>query len=253
MDIAKNPKNKILYTQEGAKIVYQQTIVPDSKVGVVFLGGFMSDMQGTKASYLEKVCQNLHISYVRFDYFGHGASEGKLEEGTIGRWKKDALGVLDELTQGPQILVGSSMGGWLMLLVALERRERINALVGIAAAPDFIDDFSRLNAEQQKTLEKDGICYLPSHYGAPYPITRHLLEDGFKHCILKGPIDINCPVRLLHGMVDEQVPWQQSLKLAERLTSQEVHITLIKDGDHRLSEENQLKTLEQILSSLVVA
>lgn len=245
-----NTASTILTLSDGSQIAYHQ-LAGKSQVGVVFLGGFMSDMQGTKATFLETVCQRLDVPFVRFDYFGHGLSPGKLEEGGIGRWKNNALAVLDQLTEGPQILVGSSMGGWLMVLAALERKERIKGLIGIAAAPDFVKDFSRLTAEQQQVLDKDGICYLPSHYGAPYPISRHLLDDGFRHCILDKPIPLQCPVRLLHGLADEQVSWQQSLRLAECLESQDIDLTLIKSGDHRLSNEKQLGLLAQALADIL--
>lgn len=245
----KNLNHQTILSSEGTHIAHNR--LRGKTPGVVFLGGFMSDMQGTKAAYVESVCQSLGVSYVRFDYFGHGKSSGQLKEGSISRWKNDALFVLDTLTEGPQILVGSSMGGWLSVLISLERPQRIQALVGIAAAPDFVKDFSRLTEQQLKTLEKEGICYLPSHYGDPYPITRHLLEDGLQQCVLGKPIAIECPVRLLHGMDDEQVHWQQSVKLAEDLISDDVVVTLIKKGDHRLSEPHQLEILKQTLCDLV--
>lgn len=246
-----NQPYKTIQTKTGNTLAYCQTLGNPQTPGIMFLGGFMSDMQGTKATFLESVCRKLEVSYIRFDYFGHGASSGNFKDATISQWKQDALFVLDELTQGPQILIGSSMGGWIMVLLALERLSRIKGLIGIAAAPDFIKDFSRLTQEQRETLERDGIFYLPSRYGEPYPITRQLLEDGFKHCVLENPLPIECPVRLLHGLNDEQVPWQHSVNFANYLTSKDIIITLIKDGDHRLSETSQLALLDETLQSLL--
>lgn len=240
-----------LIKNDGSIIAYHQVAATKKAPGVVFLGGFRSDMTGTKATYLETLCQQLGCSYVRFDYFGHGQSSGKFAEGTLGRWLEDALTVLDELTQGPQILVGSSMGGWLMLLVALQRRERIRGLVGIAAAPDFIDDFERLSLEQHRRLNTEGVCYIASSSGEAYPLTLAFIEEGRKHRVLPGAIPIDCPVHLLHGLADKEVPWQKSILLAERLLSKEVTITLVKDGNHRLAEEKQLKLLGESVKRLL--
>ncbi|HQY22998.1 MAG TPA: alpha/beta hydrolase, partial [Gammaproteobacteria bacterium] len=207
---------------------------------------------GTKASYLESVCQRLGQAYVRFDYSGHGASSGKFEEGTIGSWLEDALCVLDNLTEGPQIIVGSSMGGWLMMLAALKRPDRIKALVGIASAPDFVEDLSHMQVVQEEVLAKNGIYYLPSRDSVTvYPITPHLITEGRTHSLLKAPIPIFCPVHLLHGLSDKDVPWQKSVKLAERLQSANVTVTLIKNGDHRLSERTHLALLEKSVYSLI--
>ena len=237
-------------SHHGTKIAYHQ--LKGKSPGIIFFGGFMSDMTGTKATYLEAACQRWGQAYIRFDYSGHGQSSGKFEEGTIGSWLKDALCVLDNLTKGPQIIVGSSMGGWLMTLAALKRPERIKALVGIASAPDFVEDLGRMHAVQQEALLKDGVCYLPSLSGEKsYPITRHLIEEGRTHCVLKAPIPISCPVRLLHGLSDKDVPWQKSVKLADRLESLDVTVTLIKDGDHRLSDPTQLLLLEKSVYSLL--
>lgn len=237
-------------SNHGTKIAYHK--LPGKSPGVIFLGGFMSDMTAIKAMYLETVCQRWGQAYIRFDYSGHGASSGKFEEGTIGSWLEDALFVLDNLTEGPQIIVGSSMGGWLMVLAALKRPDRIKGLVGIASAPDFVEDLGRIQAVQQEALNKKGICYVPSLSGdKSYPITRHLIEEGKTHAVLKAPILVSCSVRLLHGLSDKDVPWQKSVKLAERLQSPDVTVTLIKDGDHRLSENAHLKIIEQSVHSLI--
>jgi len=237
---------KTLNTPDGSQIAYQSRA--GKNPGIVFLSGFMSDMMGTKASYLEEFCEQWGRSYVRFDYFGHGSSSGQLEEGTLSRWLEDVLLVIDTLTKGPQVLVGSSLGAWLMILAAMKRIERIRGLVGIAAAPDFTEDFKRLTNDQEKALNLDGICYIPSQYGGnPYPITRRLIEDAKLHYVLKAPIPLQCSVRLLHGLSDKDVSWQKSVQLAECLESKDVTITLIKEGDHRLSEESHLRLLAEYL------
>lgn len=237
--------------KNGCQIAYYKTAAANAALpGVIFLNGFRSDMTSTKAVYLESISQKYGHAYIRFDYFGHGASHGRFEEGTLGQWLEDTLVVLDELTTGPQILVGSSMGGWIMLLVALRRSTRIQALIGIAAAPDFVEDFERLTPEQYAGLRENGVCYFPSHYGDPYPITRQFIEEGQQHRILGRPLAIHCPVRLLHGLSDADVSWQKSLALTECLLSNDVSLTLVKNGDHRLSKEADLKLLENTLRAL---
>jgi pimeloyl-ACP methyl ester carboxylesterase len=211
-------------------------------------------MTGTKALFLGDYCCRRGRSFVRFDYFGHGASSGDLAEGTIGRWEADAIAVLDSLTEGPQILVGSSMGGWVMLLAALARHERIRALIGVAAAPDFTEDlvWPRLSPAQQQAVRETGAVTLPSEYDpSGYTYRLALFEDGKQHLVMREPIALHCPVRLLHGMRDPSVPWQTSLALAERLVSRDVVVTLVKDGDHRLSSERDLARLGQTLDQLV--
>jgi pimeloyl-ACP methyl ester carboxylesterase len=193
---------------------------------------------------------------VRFDYFGHGISSGDIALGTIGRWAEDAIAVIDTLTEGPQIIVGSSMGGWLMLLAALARSERIYALVGIAAAPDFTEDlvWPRLTPEQQEECRRTGSVTVPSKYDpSGYTHTLGLFEDGRRHLVLRTEIPLLCPVRLVHGMLDDAVPWQTSLRLAEGLASRDVVVTLIKEGDHRLSSEADLARLAATLDELLAA
>ena len=214
--------------------------------GVIFLGGFMSNMSGTKAAALDDFCRRQGRAYVRFDYLGHGASSGRFVDGAIGRWTDDAVAVIDAATTGPQVLVGSSMGGWLMLLAALERPRRVCGLVGSAAAPDFTEHLWRevFDDAQRKALMRDGVVDLPSDYGdEPYPITRELIEDGRKHLLLHAPIPIACPVRLIHGMADADVPWRTSLALAGKLESGDVEVSLVKDGGHNLSEPADLDRL----------
>jgi pimeloyl-ACP methyl ester carboxylesterase len=237
---------------DGAAIAYSR--LAGATPGIVFLGGFRSDMTGTKALFLEDYCRRRGRAYVRFDYFGHGASNGDFAVGTIGRWREDAIAVIDSLTEGPQILVGSSMGGWIMLLAALARPERVAALVGIAAAPDFTEELlpARLTPQQRREIAEAGRVVLPSEYDpAGYLYTRALIEEGREHLLLGAPIPIDAPVRLLHGLADASVPWQLSLRLAERVTSRDVAVTLVKDGDHRLSSEADLARLAQTLDAVI--
>lgn len=241
----------ILAKKDGTTIAYRR--LAGAAPGIVFLGGFRSDMTGTKALFLEDYCRARGRAFLRFDYFGHGQSSGEFAQGTIGRWKEDAVAVIDKLTQGPQILVGSSMGGWIMLLAALARPQRAAALVGIAPAPDFTQAlWQRLTAEQREACARDGVVTLPSEYDpAGYPYSRALFEDGRRHLLLGQPIPLACPVRLLHGMRDAAVPWRRSLELAERLASCDVVATLVKEGEHRLSTEVDLARLAATLDELL--
>ena len=243
---------QILTRADGATIAYRR--LEGALPGVVFLGGFRSDMTGTKALFLEEFCRSRRRAYVRFDYFAHGRSSGDFALGTIGRWRDDAAAVIDSLTTGPQILVGSSMGGWIMLLAALARPERVAALVGIAAAPDFTEEllWPRLSPAQRAALGEHGSVTIPSDYDPRgYLYTRALVEDGRRHLLLGAPIPLAMPVRLLHGTADASVPWQLSLRLAERLASRDVAVTLVKDGDHRLSTDADLARLAQTLDALI--
>ncbi len=213
---------------------------------VVFLGGFTSDMTGTKAVALGQHCRRRGRGYVRFDYFGHGASAGRFADATIGRWVEDAVAVIDRVTHGPVVLVGSSMGGWLMVRAALARPDRVAGLVGVAAAPDFTVELIEpaLDAETRQRLAEEGVAFLPNPYGPqPTPVTSAFLEEARRHRVLGGPIPLGCPVRLLHGLEDREVPWRLSLRLAEALESDDVTLTLVKGGDHRLSEPEHLVRL----------
>jgi pimeloyl-ACP methyl ester carboxylesterase len=242
----------ILARPDGTTIAYRT--VPGASPGIVFLSGFRSDMTGAKALFLDDYCRQRGRAYIRFDYFGHGASSGDFADGTIGRWADDAAAVIDSLTIGPQILIGSSMGGWIMLLAARARPERVRALVGIAAAPDFTEDslWPRLSPAQQDELMRVGRVTLPSEYDpAGYTFTRALIEDGRRNLVLREPLPISRPVRLLHGMRDASVPWQRSLAVAEHIGSDDVAVTLVKDGDHRLSREEDLALLARTLDELV--
>jgi len=205
---------------------------------VVFLGGFRSDMTGTKATALESWARRSGRAYLRFDYLGHGQSSGRFEDGTIGRWLDDSLAALDLLTEGPLVLVGSSMGGWLSLLVAHARPQRLAGLVLIAAAPDFTERMllAKLSPEDRAALERDGRLERPSQYSPePSVFTWKLIEEGRNHLVLDKALSLPCPVRLLHGQSDPDVPWEHSLQIAHHLQAPEVITTLIKGGDHRLS------------------
>ena len=205
---------------------------------VVFLGGFRSDMMGTKAVSLEAWARRTNRAFLRFDYLGHGQSSGRFEDGTIGRWLDDSLAAIDVLTAGNLVLVGSSMGGWLSLLVARARPERLAGLVLIAAAPDFTERMllKGLSPEDRIALERDGRLERSSQYSPePSVFTWRLIEEGRHHLLLDEPLNVPCPVRLLHGQSDPDVPWEYSLQIAKHLKAPEVIVTLIKGGDHRLS------------------
>lgn len=236
---------------EGERLAYRRT--PGRPPTVMFFTGFRSDMTGMKALHLEEHCRQRGQAFVRFDYRGHGASSGRFEAGGVGDWAADALAVLDRVVEGPAVLVGSSLGGWIALLAALARPERVKGLVGIAAAPDFTEDLirPRLSPEQMATLDREGFFLAPSAYGDPIPITRHLLEDGAKHLVLRRPIPIRCPVHLLHGQEDPDVPWQTALRLAAALESPAVTVELAKDGDHRLSRDQDLRRIAAALDRVL--
>lgn len=251
-DTTENPAPRTLVAADGSTIAYRLT--PGKGPGVVFMTGFKSDMTGGKALALESLCRERGQAFLRFDYFGHGESSGKFEDGTIGRWAADAILALDRLTEGPQVLVGSSMGGWIMLLTALARPKRIAGLVGTAAAPDFTRDLlaQAFNEEQKREMAETGRVLVPNCYGTePYAIARTLVEEGDDHLLLDKPIPIDVPVRLIHGTADADVPWRTSIRLAERLTSADVEVLLVKDGDHRLSEPKDLARLCRVVGALL--
>ena len=227
--------------------------LPGRAPGVVFLPGFRSDMEGDKASHLARLCAASGRAMLRFDYSGHGASGGRFEDGTVSRWTEDALVAIDRLSAGPVILVGSSMGGWIALLVALARPHRVAGLIGLAAAPDFTERlmWDAMAPPERARLLAEGALSVPSAYGPPNAITRALIEDGRAHLLLDAPIPITCPVRLLHGQADPDVPWETSLRLAARLAGTDVRVILVKDGDHRLSRKADLALLGETLAALL--
>lgn len=233
-----------LAAPDGTSLAYASLAAPGSPLpGILFLGGFRSDMTGVKATALEAFCAARGQPFLRFDYRGHGASGGRFEEATIGDWVSDALTMIDGATGGPLVLVGSSMGAWIAVLAALARPDRIAGLVGIAAAPDFTEDLihDRLTAEQKAELARKGVLRRPSAYDSePYPITSRLIEDGRERLVLRAPIPLTIPLRLIHGLADPDVPWTQSRRLLEAWEGADARLTFVKDGDHRLSREQDL-------------
>ena len=247
--------SQILARSDGATIAYNY--ITGKSPGVVFLSGFMSDMTGIKAMTLEEHCKARGQPFLRFDYTGHGQSSGVFTEGTIGHWVEDAIFAIEKLTKGPQLLVGSSMGGWIMLLVALRMKERVCALIGLAAAPDFTEDLidNELTEKQHQMMTRDGFVEVSCDYneGEPYTITQKLIDDGRNNLLLRADISLSQPVRLIQGLRDSDVPWETALRLQEKLTSTDVEVSLIKDGDHRLSEPGDLIRLCTILDTLLEA
>jgi pimeloyl-ACP methyl ester carboxylesterase len=216
--------------------------------GLFWLGGFNSDMRGTKALALDAWAAEQGRACVRFDYSGHGESSGAFIDGTIGRWLEESTAVFEQFCRGPQIVIGSSMGGWMALLLARELAKRpagcasLAGLVLIAPAPDFTEQlmWNGFSPEVQKEIESNGVWLRPSQYGDPYPITRALIEEGRNHLLLGSAIDVGCPVRILQGAKDPDVPWQHAFALTHRLPSDDVVLTMIQDGDHRLSRPQDI-------------
>lgn len=242
-----------LKREEAPDIAYIRTNgETDALPTVVFLTGFRSDMMGTKAEFLASSCVRRGQNCLRFDYRGHGQSGGRFEDGTIGLWLSDALAAIDSLTTGPLILVGSSMGGWIALHVALARKERVAGLIGLAAAPDFTRQIAAMMKDAQKQqLATKGFFTEPNDYDdRPYIITRGLLEDGEKQCLLDAPIRIDCPVRLMQGMKDADVSWQTAHRIASAITGGDKKVYLREHGDHRLSAPDDLALLEKLVMEL---
>ncbi len=238
---------------DGERIAWRR--VSGAGPAVVWLGGFRSDMVGTKAQALAGWAAESGRAYVRFDYLGHGESSGDFgAKGTVTRWREDALAVLDELVAGPAVLVGSSMGGWIACLVAMARPERVKAMVLIAPAPDFTEKLMvpGIPREGHAALAASGVWMRPSLYGdGGYPITRNLLEDGARWSILGSePVPIEVAVRILQGAEDPDVPWRHALELALQLKSADVVFSLIKDGDHRLSRPQDIERLLRVVEEL---
>lgn len=231
-------------------------LLPGALPGVVFLGGFRSDMTGSKATALKAHCAARGQRFLRFDYSGHGASGGDFMDLTISHWRRDALDIITHAAPGPNILVGSSMGGWIALLAALAAPQQVAGLLGIASAPDFTERliWQAFSPAQKEQMEREGVVPIPNCYTdqAPYPITRALIEDGRTHMLLDKPVPLNMPVRLLHGTADADVPWQMSQSLLEKLQSPDAQLTLIKNGDHRLSSPAQLARISWALDELLV-
>jgi pimeloyl-ACP methyl ester carboxylesterase len=216
--------------------------------GLFWLGGFNSDMKGTKALALDAWAAEHGRACVRFDYSGHGESGGAFIDGTIGRWLEESIAVFEQFCSGPQVVIGSSMGGWMALLLAREiarrgiSRASLAGLVLIAPAPDFTEAlmWNGFSPEIRREIETEGVWLRPSQYGEPYPITRALIEEGRNHLMLGSAIDVGCPVRIVQGAQDPDVPWQHAFALAHRLPSDDVVLTMIQDGDHRLSRPQDI-------------
>jgi pimeloyl-ACP methyl ester carboxylesterase len=236
---------------DGMRLAYTQ--LPGASPTVVFLPGFNSDMTGAKATAVAEAGALRGQAVLLLDYSGHGASGGAFADGTITHWAADARAVIEARTEGKLLLVGSSMGGWIALLMALAMPERVAGMVGIAAAPDFTQRlmWEAMSFEERARVMSEGHMMVPNPYGDPYPITRALIEDGRANLLLDRPVPLSCPVRLLHGQCDADVPWELALNLSERLESPDVQVTLIKDGDHRLSRPQDIALLLRTIEALL--
>lgn len=246
-----------LETRAGKRIAYHKSearmLGPDT--GLVFLGGFRSDMEGTKALFLEDCAMAEGRAFLRFDYSGHGSSSGAFLDGCIGEWAQDAMEVIATLTEGPQILVGSSMGGWISLLIARAMPEKVAGLVTIAAAPDFTEDgmWDSFTPAEKAALEADGQVALSSEYSdEPFIITRRLIEDGRDQLVLRDPLPLPFPVRFLQGTADEDVDMSVALRLLEHAQGDDIRLTLVKGGDHRFSTPENLILIRGAIHSLKV-
>ena len=247
-------KNSIskLKLENGKELAYQYQ--PGTGPAIVFLGGYASDMSGTKAEFLASYCAKIGKEFIRFDYSGHGQSNGDFDRGTIGQWKDDAIAVIQHCTSSNLLLVGSSMGGWIMLLIATLLKDRIHSLIGIAAAPDFSEDlmWSQFDKDTQNKLYSDGIIYLPSEYNDEgIPLRKEFIDDGRCHLVLRKPIELQCPIRLLHGLLDKDVPWQTAEKILHTVVSIDVQISYVKNADHRFSAPTELNLLASTLDQLI--
>lgn len=234
------------------RIAYHKT--EGASPGVVFLGGFKSDMEGTKAIHLEEWARKNNREFLRFDYSGHGQSLGGFLDGCIGDWARDAIAVITALTEGPQLLVGSSMGGWISLLVCRKIPEKVAGFVGIAAAPDFTEDsmWRDFDEGQRLALMKDGQVDLPSDYSdEPYIITRKLIEDGRNQLVLRTPLNLNFPVRLLQGTADIDVDIDVALRILSHASGEDIRLTLVKDADHRFSTDACLMLTQQTIEDIL--
>ncbi len=238
-------------TPQGRRIAYH--ITQGTGPTVVFLGGLKSDMEGTKAVHLEAWAQARGQAFLRFDYSGHGESSGTFEEGCIGDWHQDTLAAIATLTSGPLIVVGSSMGGWQALLLARAIPQRIAGMVTIAAAPDFTEDgyWASFSDAQKAALETVGHVELPSDYMEPYIITKRMIEDGRNNLVLRADLALDFPVRFLQGTADTAVSTHTAIELLERATGDDIRLTLVKDADHRFSDDTCLKLIEKSVEKVI--
>lgn len=235
---------EMLETPQGRRLAYERS--EGAGPGIVFLAGFKSDMTGDKATRLEAFARERGRACLRFDYSGHGASEGRFEDGTIGAWAEDARAAVEALTEGPQVLVGSSMGGWIALLLARDMGARVGGLVTIAAAPDFTEDgyWADWSEEERARLMEEGSVEVPSDYGEPYVITRTLIEDGRERLVLRAPLRLSMPTRFLLGTADDAVPLEWGLRLLSHAEGPDMRLTLVKGADHRFSTPECLALIE---------
>ena len=233
----------------GNKIAYNK--ITGSSPGLVFLGGFMSDMEGSKAMFLESYAKETGQGYLRFDYSGHGKSSGKFSDGTIGQWFTDAVDAIDTLTNGPQNLVGSSMGGWIALLIAKKFPKLVDGIVTIAGAPDFTEDslWKNLSIDEKEKL-KTGELLIPSEYGEPYIITKELINEGRSNLVLREPLDFQVPVRVLQGTADMSVEVKTAIRLFNHINANDIELTLLKGEDHRFSSDQALSLIKRTFSFL---
>ncbi|MEQ8301212.1 MAG: alpha/beta fold hydrolase [Hyphomonas sp.] len=232
-------------TPGGNRLAFRRHAASSGQITFVWMCGFKSDMTGSKVMRLEDWANHTGHGFLAFDYSGHGQSDGAFEDGTVSQWRADALAAIDSQTDGPLIVVGSSMGGWMALLTTLARPDRVKGLVLIAPAPDFTEKlmWPEFSAETQADIMDKGFTLRPSDYDEPYVITRALIEDGRQWQILDKPIAFDGPVRILQGMQDSDVPWTHAARLVDAMTADDLTITLIKDGDHRLSREQDIARL----------
>lgn len=240
---------------DGTRLAVLMT--PGRGPGIVFFGGLRSSMEGEKARHVEALCRSEGRACLRFDYSGHGNSEGRFEDGTITRWLADARAVVDALADGPQIFVGSSLGGWIALLLTLEKPERVAGFLGISTAADFTEFvYNDLFSEEHRTrMQREGFIEVPDcHGGPPFRITRALIEDGKRHLLLtREAIPLACPVRLIHARHDRDVPWDTGLKIADRITATDVQVIIVKDGTHQLNRPADMVLIEDVLGSMPTA
>lgn len=244
-------ETQYLETGSGRRLAYNK--FSGRRTGVVFLGGLRSDMTGSKAMHLEAWARRSGREFLRFDYSGHGASSGDFTDGCIGDWAEDAMAAIDALTEGPQVIVGSSMGGWISLLMAKHCPDRLAGLVTIAAAPDFTETgyWAKWNDAKRKTLMEEGQVALPSEYGDAMIITKRLIEDGRDHLVLTEPLKIEVPVRMLQGTADVDVTMDVALGLLDHLQGPDLRLELVKDADHRFSSDACLETVTRAVEEVL--
>ena len=236
-----------LNLKDNTKLCFFSSNQSKNKLGIIFLSGHGSDMEGTKAQAIQKLTYEKKIPFVKFDYYGHGKSDGNLKDGNISRWKSDCINIIREVCKGPQIIVGSSLGGWIMFLVASELKSQIHGLIGIAAAPDFTQNliWNKLSKSKQKEFTIRKKIFIENPYSTEkieYPL--QLINDGKKNLILEKNIDLDIPIVLLHGMKDNEVPWETCIKISQKLKGKDLKIILKKNSEHRFSEESEITLIQ---------